>query len=39
MPNKRLSHSEVWGSNPQDFIKQAQSQKVFHLDSVKIVII
>jgi hypothetical protein len=39
MPKKKLSHDGLWGSNPQDFIKQAQSRKAFHLVAVKIVII
>ncbi|KAK1696723.1 hypothetical protein QYE76_013420 [Lolium multiflorum] len=38
-PKKKLSHGGLWGSNPQDFVKQAQSRKVFHLVVVKIVII
>jgi hypothetical protein len=38
-PKKKLSHSGVWGSNSQDFIKQSQSRKVFHLVTVKTVII
>jgi hypothetical protein len=29
----------VWGSNPQDFTKQAQSRKVIQLEKIKIVII
>jgi hypothetical protein len=36
---KKLSHSGLWGSNPQDFIKKAQSRKAFHLVVVKIIII
>jgi hypothetical protein len=39
MPKNRLSHSEVWGSNPEDFTKKTQSRNVFHLGAVKIVII
>ncbi|KAK1629893.1 hypothetical protein QYE76_004208 [Lolium multiflorum] len=38
-PKKKLSHGGLWGSNPQDFVKQAQSRKAFHLVEVKIVII
>ena len=38
-PKKKLIHSGLWGSNLQDFIKQAQSRKAFHLVAVKIVII
>jgi hypothetical protein len=34
-----LTHSEVRGSNLQDFTKQAQSRKVFHLELDKIIII
>ncbi|KAK1596241.1 hypothetical protein QYE76_018007 [Lolium multiflorum] len=34
-----LTHSGVWGNNPQDFIKQAQSRYAFHLVAVNIVII
>jgi hypothetical protein len=37
--NKKLSHNVLWGSNPQDFIKKAQSRNAFHLVAVKIVII
>ena len=29
----------VWGSNPQDFTKQAQSRKVVQLEKIKIVFI
>ena len=36
---KKLSHGGLWGSNPQDFVKQAQSRKAFHLVEVRIVII
>jgi hypothetical protein len=36
---KSLSHSGVWGSNPQDFTEQAQSRKVVQLEKIKIVII
>jgi hypothetical protein len=36
MLKESMSHSRVWGSNPQDFTKQAQSKKVVQL---KIVII
>ncbi|KAK1678300.1 hypothetical protein QYE76_039148 [Lolium multiflorum] len=36
---KKLSHGGLWGSNPQDFVKQAQSRKAFHLVAVKTVII
>jgi hypothetical protein len=39
MPKKRLSHSRVWGRNSQDFTEQAQSRKVFHLETNKITII
>jgi hypothetical protein len=39
MPKKKLSHGGLWGRVLQDFIKQAQSRKVFHLEAVKIVII
>jgi hypothetical protein len=39
VPKKMLSHGGLWGSNPQDFIKQAQSRKVFHLVVIKIVFI
>jgi hypothetical protein len=39
MPKKKLSHDGLWGSNPQDFIKQTRSRKVFHLEVTKIVII
>ncbi|KAK1611309.1 hypothetical protein QYE76_034982 [Lolium multiflorum] len=38
-PKKKLSHGGLWGSNPQDFVKQAQSRKAFHLVEVKIVVI
>src|SRR5215203_2668582 len=38
-PKKKLSHGGLWGSNPQDFVKQAQSRKAFHLVVIKIVII
>ena len=38
-PKKKLSHDGLWGSNPQDFVKQAQARKAFHLVAVKIVII
>jgi hypothetical protein len=31
----KLSHDGLWGSNMQDFIKQAQSRNVFHLKVVK----
>jgi hypothetical protein len=34
-----LSHSRVWGSNPQDFTEQAQSRKVVQLEKIKLVII
>jgi hypothetical protein len=34
-----LTHSGVWGSNLQDFTKQAQSRKVFHLELDKSLII
>ena len=34
-----LSHSAVWGSNSQNFTKQVQSRKVFHLEEVKTIII
>jgi hypothetical protein len=33
-----LKSSRVWGSNPQDFTKQAQSRKVVQLEKIKIVI-
>jgi hypothetical protein len=36
---KMVSHSEVWGSNPQDFTEQAQSRKVVQLEKIKIVTI
>jgi hypothetical protein len=36
---KSLSHSGVWGRNPQDFIMQAQSKEVFHLVAIKIIVI
>ncbi|KAK1660978.1 hypothetical protein QYE76_049137 [Lolium multiflorum] len=36
---KKLSHGGLWGSNPQDFVKQAQARKAFHLVEVKIVVI
>ncbi|KAK1648427.1 hypothetical protein QYE76_066232 [Lolium multiflorum] len=39
VPKKKLSHGGLWGSNPQDFIKQAQSRKAFHLVVIKIVFI
>jgi hypothetical protein len=32
-------HSRVWGSNTQDFTKQAQSRKVVQLEKIKIVFI
>jgi hypothetical protein len=32
-----LTHSDVWGSNPQDFTEQAQSRKVDQLEKIKIV--
>ncbi|KAK1631940.1 hypothetical protein QYE76_006255 [Lolium multiflorum] len=38
-PKKKLSHDGLWGSNPQDFVKQAQSRKAFHLVAVKTIII
>ena len=38
-PKKKLSHGGLWGSNPQDFVKQAQARKAFHLVEVKIVVI
>jgi hypothetical protein len=34
-----LFHSGVWGSNPQDFTKQAQSRKVVQREKTKIIII
>jgi hypothetical protein len=34
-----LSHSGVWGSNSQDFTKQARSRNVFQLEEDKTVII
>jgi hypothetical protein len=39
VPKKMLSHGGLWGSNPQDFVKQAQARKAFHLVEVKIVVI
>ena len=39
MLKESLFHSGVWGSNPQDFTKQAQSRKVVQLEKIKIVII
>jgi hypothetical protein len=39
MPEKKLSHAELPGSNPQDFIKHAQSRNVFHLEAVKIFVV
>jgi hypothetical protein len=39
MLQENLSHSRVWGSNPQDFTEQAQSRKVVQLEKIKIVII
>jgi hypothetical protein len=39
VPKKKLSHDGLWGSNSQDFIKQAQSRKAFRLVEVKTVII
>ncbi|KAK1650409.1 hypothetical protein QYE76_068214 [Lolium multiflorum] len=39
VPKKKLSYGGLWGSNPQDFIKQAQSRKAFHLVVIKIVFI
>ncbi|KAK1684531.1 hypothetical protein QYE76_045379 [Lolium multiflorum] len=38
-PKKKLSHGGLWGSNPQDFVKQTQARKAFHLVEVKIVVI
>jgi hypothetical protein len=38
-PKKKLSHGGLWGSNLQDFVKQAQARKAFHLVEVKIVVI
>jgi hypothetical protein len=38
MAKKKLSYDGLWGSNPQDFIKLAQSRKMFHLEAVKTVI-
>jgi hypothetical protein len=34
-----LTHSGVWGNNSQDFSKQAQSRKAFHLEVDKSIII
>jgi hypothetical protein len=39
MLKESLFHSRVWGSNPQDFTKQAQSRKVVQLEKIKIVTI
>jgi hypothetical protein len=39
MPNKNLSHSGLWGRNPQDFIEQVKSIRMFHLEAVQIIII
>jgi hypothetical protein len=39
MLKESLSHSGVWGSNPQDFTEQAHSRKVVQLEKIKIVII
>jgi hypothetical protein len=39
MLKESLSHSGVWGSNSQDFFKQARSRKVFQLEGEKTVII
>jgi hypothetical protein len=39
MPKESVSHSGVWGSNSQDFTKQARSRKVFQLEEEKKVII
>jgi hypothetical protein len=39
MLKESLSHSGVWGSNPQDFTEQAQSRKVVQLEKIKIIII
>jgi hypothetical protein len=38
-PKKKLSHSGVRERNSQDFIKQAQSKKTFHLVAIKTIII
>jgi hypothetical protein len=37
MLKESLSHSGVWGSNLQDFTKQARSRKVFQLEVDKTV--
>jgi hypothetical protein len=39
MLKESLFHSRVWGSNLQDFTKQAQSRKVVQLEKIKIVFI
>jgi hypothetical protein len=39
MLKESLSHSRIWGSNPQDFTEQSQSRKVVQLEKIKIVII
>jgi hypothetical protein len=39
MLKESLSHSKVWGSNPQDFIEQAHSRKVVQLEKIKFIII
>jgi hypothetical protein len=39
MLKESLSHSGVWGSNPQDFTEQAHSRKVVQLEKIKIIII
>ena len=39
MLTESLSHNGVWGSNSQDFTKQAQSRKVVRLEKIKIVFI
>jgi hypothetical protein len=39
MLKESLSRSGVWGSNSQDFTKQAQSRKAFHLEVEKSIII
>jgi hypothetical protein len=39
VPKDKLSHSGLWWSNSQDFIKQEKSRKAFHIVAAKIVII
>jgi hypothetical protein len=39
MSKKKLSHDGLWGSNPQEFVKQAHSRNAFHLEVFKIIIV